>query len=107
MTLEIQFRTIRVSNWGWSAGPALPSQFDARLGLPGGAGGPPAVITVPTGDLATLWSLDADQKRGRTQSGVQIPLRPFLGVVGMPADEPGVQTTFPRASAAETSTAKS
>lgn len=53
------------------------------------------MITVPTGDLATLWSLDAEQKRGRTQSGVQIPLRPFLGVVGMPADEPGVQTTFP------------
>jgi acetamidase/formamidase len=95
MTLEVRFRTIRVSNWGWSAGPALPSQFDARLGLSGGAGGPPAVITVPTGDLATLWSLDAEQKKALTKSGLEIPLRPFLGVVGMPTDQPGIQSTFP------------
>ena len=32
MTLEIRFRTIRLSNWGWSAGPALPSQIDAAAG---------------------------------------------------------------------------
>ena len=95
MTLEIRFRTIRLSNWGWSAGPALPSQIDARLGLGGGAGGPPAVITVPTGDQVTLWALDADKQLARTQSGLTIATRPFLGVVGMPADEPGIQTTFP------------
>jgi acetamidase/formamidase len=95
MTLEIRFRTIRLSNWGWSAGPALPSQIDARLGLGSGSGGPPAVITVPTGDQVTLWALDADKQLARTQAGLSIATRPFLGVVGMPADEPGIQTTFP------------
>jgi|HubBroStandDraft_6_1064221.scaffolds.fasta_scaffold148608_2 acetamidase/formamidase len=95
MTLEVRFRTIRVGTWGWSAGPGLPSQLDARLGLAGGAGGPPAVITVPTGDQATLWSLDAEKRVVRTEAGLTLALRPFLGVVGMPADEPGIQTTFP------------
>jgi hypothetical protein len=47
MTLEVRFRRIRMGTWGWSAGPGLPSQIDARLGLPSGAGGPLAVITVP------------------------------------------------------------
>jgi acetamidase/formamidase len=95
MTLEIRFRTIRVSNWGWSAGETLPSQFDARLGLVGGASGPPAVITVPTGDQVTLWDLDADKQLARTHSGLSIATRPFLGIVGMPTGEPGIQTTFP------------
>ncbi len=95
MTLEIRFRTIRLARWGWSAGPALPSQIDPRLGLGPGSSGPPPVITVPTGDLATLWELDADRNVARTQTGLTLSTRPFLGVVGMPADEPGVQTTFP------------
>jgi acetamidase/formamidase len=95
MTLEIRFRTIRVGRWGWSAGPKLPSQLDARLGLGSGASGPPPVITVPTGELVTLWTLDADKQIARAHSGLSIETRPFLGVVGMPADEPGVQTTFP------------
>lgn len=95
MTLEIRFRTIRVGAWGWSAGAKLPSQLDARLGLGGGASGPPPVITVPTGEQVTLWTLEADKQMARTHSGLSIATRPFLGVVGMPADEPGIQTTFP------------
>ncbi len=95
MTLEIRFRTIRPGKWGWSAGPALPSQIDPRLGLGPGSSGPPPVITVPTGDLVTLWTLDADTNVARTQAGLSLTTRPFLDVVGMPADEPGVQTTFP------------
>jgi acetamidase/formamidase len=95
MTLEVHFRTIRTGAWGWSAGPGLPSQIDPRLGLGSGSSGPPSVITVPTGDQVTLWALNADDQRARTQAGLSITTRPFLGVVGMPADEPGIQTTFP------------
>jgi acetamidase/formamidase len=95
MTLEIRFRTIRVGAWGWSAGAALPSQIDTRLGLGSGSKGPPPVITVPTGDQVTLWALDANDNLARTRSGLAIAMRPFLGVVGMPADESGIQTTFP------------
>src|ERR1700733_12036616 len=95
MTLEIRFRTIRLGKWGWSAGPALPSQIDPRLGLGPGSSGPPPVITVPTGELVTLWTLDPDANVARTQAGLSLTTRPFLGVVGMPVDEPGVQTTFP------------
>ncbi len=53
------------------------------------------MITVPTGDQVTLWALDADHHLAHDRSGLSIATRPFLGVVGMPADEPGIQTTFP------------
>jgi acetamidase/formamidase len=43
----------------------------------------------------TLWTLDPDANVARTQAGLSLTTRPFLGVVGMPVDEPGVQTTFP------------
>lgn len=95
MALEVRFRSISPGTWGWSAGPGLPSQLDGRLGLAGGAGGPPAVITVPSGDHVTLWALDAERHLAQAQNGLTLATRPFLGVVGMPADEPGIQTTFP------------
>src|SRR5437899_7044119 len=43
MVLEIRIRRLRAGRWGWSAGPTLPSQMDAALGLPASASGPPAV----------------------------------------------------------------
>ena len=35
------------------------------------------------------WKLDADAGTGRDQLGREVALRPFLGVIGMPPDEPG------------------
>ena len=95
MTLEIRIRSLRTGRWGWSAGPALPAQMDAALGLPASASGPPAVIEVPQGAEACYWALDPDRGRGTSRNGVRLKLHPFLGVMGMPLDMPGVQSTFP------------
>ena len=95
MTLEIRINRIRTGRWGWSAGPGAPAQLDPHLGLGPGPGGPPAVITVPRGDHATFWELDPERAIGINRAGQRLKLRPFMGVMGMPLDQPGIQSTFP------------
>lgn len=95
MTLEIRINRIRTGRWGWSAGPGASAQLDPYLGLGPGPGGPPAVITVPRGDHATFWDLDPDNAVGVSRKGHRLKLRPFMGIMGMPLDQPGVQSTFP------------
>src|SRR5205823_9759394 len=41
------------------------------------------------------WQLDADRMTGHTRDGRSIALHPFMGVMGMPPDEPGVHSTPP------------
>jgi acetamidase/formamidase len=95
MVLEIRLRRIQPGHWGWSAGARLPAQLDARLGIAGGAAGPPAVIQVPRGDAATYWELQTERGIGISCSGHQLRLSPFMGIMGMPLDKPGIQSTFP------------
>ena len=95
MALEIRLLRLRTGRWGWSAGPKAPAQIDSRLGLGAGPGGPPAVITVPTGDEASYWTLDPDTLIGINRGGYRIKLRPFMGIMGMPRAAAGVQSTFP------------
>jgi acetamidase/formamidase len=95
MTLEICLVRIRPGTWGWSAGPTLPAQLDTRLGIAGGATGPPAVIRVPRGAEATYWELQPDRGIGVSRGGYRVRLNPFMGIMGMPLDVPGVQSTFP------------
>lgn len=95
MALEIRILKVRPGNWGWSAGPGLPSQIDERLGLGASASGPPAVVSVPPAGVATFWELDAEGGLGRTQQGLSLRLRPFMGIMGVAADEAGPQSTFP------------
>ena len=71
MAIEVLLRRIRAGRWGWSAGTALPSQLDARLGLAGAADGPPKVILLPRGAAATLWSLDPERNVGITRDGAR------------------------------------
>jgi acetamidase/formamidase len=95
MTLEIRIRELRTGRRGWSAGPKLPAQMDAALGLGETASGPPPVIEVPTGDRACYWALNPDAAIGSSRRGVRLRLSPFLGVMGMPLDLLGTQSTFP------------
>jgi acetamidase/formamidase len=95
MALEIHLRRIRPGHWGWSAGPDLPAQLDGRLGLANGATGPPALIRVPRGAEATYWDLQASRRVGISRSGYRLRLNPFMGIMGMPLDRPGIQSTFP------------
>jgi acetamidase/formamidase len=81
MTLEIQIDDIVVGSWGWTAA-GFPHPNNERLGI---------------ADKYTyhLWDLDPDALRGRNQHGFEINLRPFMGVMGMPPDEPGILPTAP------------
>jgi acetamidase/formamidase len=42
-----------------------------------------------------IWTLDPDAMTARDQHGHTVALSPFMGVMGMPPDEPGEQSTTP------------
>jgi acetamidase/formamidase len=41
------------------------------------------------------WRIDADAGTATSERGVTVSLAPFLGVIGMPLDEPGIWSTVP------------
>ena len=41
------------------------------------------------------WTLDRETMTGRDQFGHTVSLHPFMGVMGMPPDEPGIHSTAP------------
>jgi acetamidase/formamidase len=83
MTLAIHIQTIRPGAWGWTSAGGWPSAINTRLG----------VADLP--EQMQLWSLDADAGIGRNQHGHTVLLHPFMGVMGMPPDEPGQHSTAP------------
>jgi len=81
--LEVRIDAVHIGSWGVTDAGGWPTPLNERLGV---ADGEPAVLT---------WELDADAGVGRDQHGRTVRLRPFLGVIGMPPDEPGVHSTAP------------
>ena len=73
MTLAVHIEELHLGDWGWTRGH-IPEQGE---------------------DILLRWSLDADRLIGRDQHGHEIRLQPFMGVMGMPADEGGLQSTGP------------
>jgi acetamidase/formamidase len=49
-------------------------------------------VTPTSEEHAIVWELDGDVARG---GGFEVDLAPFLGVIGMPPDEPGAHPTAP------------
>jgi acetamidase/formamidase len=83
MTLEVEVGDIRPGSWGWTLAGGWDSPVNRRLRVAEGA------------DVLHLWTLDAEAVTGRNQHGYEVALRPFLGVMGMPEDVPGLQSTSP------------
>lgn len=83
MTLEVQIEEIRAGDWGWTSAAGWDHPVHRRLGLAEGE------------EAYHLWTLDADRGVGRDQFGYEVRLRPFMGVMGMPPDEPGRHSTAP------------
>ena len=81
MTLEIQIDEVVVGSWGWTAS-GFPHPVNEWLGIVGQY-------------TCHAWELDPDALCGRNQHGHEVSLRPFMGVMGMPPDEPGVLPTAP------------
>jgi acetamidase/formamidase len=82
-TLAIEFVEIRPDTWGWTGGGGYKSALNVRLG----------VTDEPWSFFE--WTLDADAKTACNQYGHTIDIHPFMGVVGMPPDEPGSHPTAP------------
>ena len=85
-TLEVELLEIRPGTWGWTGAGGFSSPLNDRLGVSGNE------------MLTMIWTIDPDALTAVNQWGHIIALRPFMGVMGMPPDEPGpVPTGPPRA----------
>ena len=82
-TLEVRIDELRIGAGGVTQAGGFSTPLNDRLGLDEGE------------TMTLLWSLDADHGVGRSDSGREVALHPFLGVIGMPPDEPGVHSTAP------------
>jgi len=81
--LALRLISLRPDTWGWTVAAALDTPVTRRLGL---ADGPPSWL---------LWELDSDAGKATCQTGFSRSIAPFLGVMGMPPDEPGEHSTIP------------
>lgn len=85
--LSVRFEALTPGAWGFTVAGRREDAFTRSLGI---VGGKPEWL---------LWDLDTKSGTGTNQLGHTVRLRPFLGVVGMPQQEPGeFSTTPPRAS---------
>ena len=83
MTLEVRVVALRTGRWGWSAAGGVPTPLNRRLGV------------AEPGRVEVHWALDPDARLARNRAGETLRLRPFLGIMGMPPDEPGRHSTSP------------
>lgn len=84
MTLEVQIDEIIPGSYGFCTAAGWDHPVNVRLGL------------VENGsEVIHGWTLDPKTMVGRNQYGHTIALRPFMGVMGMPPDEPGKHPTHP------------
>jgi acetamidase/formamidase len=79
MTLEVRINEVQPGAWGWTTAGGWPSEVNQRLGVEKEA-------------ILLSWTLDAERMMGTNQHGHTIPLRPFMGVMGMPPNEPGLHS---------------
>lgn len=82
MTLAVRFLDLRPDAWGWTAAGHRDTLLNRRLDVIG------ATSTL-------LWEIDGRALAATSNSGRRVRLAPFLGVVGMPPDEPGEHSTIP------------
>jgi acetamidase/formamidase len=82
--LEIQIGAIRPGTYGFTVAGGWPHAVNERFG-----------IVEAQHETLHTWTLDAERMVGHNQHGHSVTLRPFLGVMGLAADEPGMLSTAP------------
>ncbi len=82
MTLAVRVDILRLGTWGFTAVGGWPHAINERFGV------------VEQGTFLH-WTLNSDALTGRNQYGQTLALRPFMGVMGMPPDAPGLHSTVP------------
>ena len=81
MALAVRVDDIRVGGWGSTAIGGWPSEVNDRLGVSAEPG------------TFLLWTLDPEALTGQDQHGHRLPLRPFMGVMGVAPGKPGGHST--------------
>jgi acetamidase/formamidase len=82
MTLEIHIKEVRPETWGFCLAGGWPNAVNTRLGI-------------TDRGIVHAWTLDPETFMGRNHLGHTITLRPFMGIMGMPPNEPGIHSTTP------------
>ncbi|MCH7489588.1 MAG: acetamidase/formamidase family protein [Gemmatimonadetes bacterium] len=83
MVLEVRINDLTPGAWGWSSAGGFPSPLNKRLGVLDG----PACVW--------RWALNPEEGIAKNQHGRTLSMRPFMGVMGMPPNEPGTHSTMP------------
>jgi acetamidase/formamidase len=82
MSLEIEIIDIQPGDWGWTRAGGFPSELNKRL-------------DIHEQGQTLVWSIDRASGTARNQLGIEVPISPFMGVMGMPPAEPGIHSTVP------------
>lgn len=82
MTLTVRIDTVIPGAWGFTFAGGWFNELNKQLGIP---------------DHSTVlnWTLDRERLIGTDQFGRKLKLNPFMGIMGMPPDEPGIHSTVP------------
>ena len=80
--LAVHIVSAEPGDWGWTAAGGKDTALNRALGLTG----------VPTW---LLWEIDAAAGTATNDRGHTVRTSPFLGVIGMPPNEPGQHSTIP------------
>lgn len=81
--LEIRVNEIVPGTWGWSRVGGRAVEHDVLLGVDQGE------------QLYLHWALDRDLGIATSDRGHTVRMQPFMGVMGMPMNVPGPQSTHP------------
>jgi acetamidase/formamidase len=81
--LAVHIDEITAGPWGWTWAGLVVDQAQR----------PPAASRLDGHLLG--WNLDSGRGVARDQRGREVPLRPFLGVIGVAPAEPGIHPTYP------------
>ena len=82
MALAVRFVDLRPDAWGWTTAGSRDTLLNRQLNVS-------AVAS------SLIWEIDGEARAAASNSGQRVRLAPFLGVVGMPPDEPGEHSTIP------------
>jgi acetamidase/formamidase len=82
MTLEIKIHEVIPGTWGWNSAGGFPHPVNESLGIANGE------------EFHLNWKLNSNSMIGVSNKGHKVALRPFMGIMGMPPDAPGIHTTI-------------
>lgn len=81
-TLAVHIDALELGQWGTTLAGGWPNEWNKRLG-------------VSEHGIFHIWTFDHSAQTASNQHGHGVKLRPFMGIYGMPADVPEIQSTVP------------